>query len=62
MPKEAVAEFWKDYIKEPEFVFGEDPVPYLSKMPYNELISILMTSYLMEQMESGLHIIRLMKL
>lgn len=37
MPKEAVDEFWKDYKKEPEFVFGEEPAPYLVEMPYNEL-------------------------
>lgn len=37
MPKEAVAEFWKDYKKEPEFVFGEEPASYLAEMPYNEL-------------------------
>ncbi|MBO4857900.1 MAG: ImmA/IrrE family metallo-endopeptidase [Treponema sp.] len=36
MPKEAVTEFWKNYRKEPEFVFGEEPEPYLAEMPYNE--------------------------
>lgn len=36
MPKEAVSEFWKKYKKEPEFVFGEKPTPYLTEMPYNE--------------------------
>ena len=37
MPKEAVEVFWKDYYKEPEFVFGEEQAPFLAGMQYNEL-------------------------
>lgn len=37
MPKEAVSAFWKDFIKESDFVFGAEPEPLLHDMPYNEL-------------------------
>ena len=36
MPKESVAEFWHKHSKEPEFVFGEAPAPYLSEMSFND--------------------------
>lgn len=35
MPKEAVAVFWKDFSKVPDFVFGEEPMPFLANMQYN---------------------------
>ena len=36
MPKEAVYEFWKSYIKEPDFVFGEEQKPLLSHLDWME--------------------------
>ena len=41
MPKEAVAEFWKPYIKESEFIFGENPKPLLHNMQEEERYSKL---------------------
>lgn len=36
MPREAVHKFWKLYIKESDFVFGEEPKPFLSDMRWME--------------------------
>lgn len=36
MPKDAVEEFWRPYVKKQEFVFGEDSKPLLYDMNFFE--------------------------
>lgn len=37
MPREAVAKFWEPFIRDAEFVFGEEPKPLLSHMKWMEI-------------------------